>query len=55
MVPKEQRDTRPSNKDNNINHLNIFNQTPIDEINTIKGASSLKVCDETATEDSLNI
>ena len=45
MVPKEQLETRSSDKDNNINHLNISNQTPIDEINTLKGASSLKVCD----------
>jgi len=52
-VPKEQPETRSSDKDDNINHLKIFNQTPIDEINTLKGASSLKVCDETANEESL--
>jgi len=33
--------------------LNNFNQAPMDEINTLKGASSLKVCDETASEESL--
>ena len=42
---------RSSDKDNNINNLNIFNQTPIDEINTLKGASYLKVCDETTSEE----
>ena len=53
MVPMEQLETRSSDKHENINHLNIFSQTPIDEINTLKGASSLKVCDETANEESL--
>ena len=42
-----------SNKEKNINHFNIFNQTPMDEINTLKGASSLKVRDKTANEESL--
>ena len=45
MVPEEELETRSRDKDMNINHLNIFFQTPIDEINTLKGASSLKVCD----------
>ena len=53
MVPKEQPETRSSDKDENINHLKIFNQIPMDEINALKGASSLKVCDETANEESL--
>ena len=53
MVPKEQWETTSSDKDKNINHLNIFNQTPMDEINTLKGASSFKVCNETASEESL--
>ena len=53
IVPKEQPETRSSDKDENINNINIFNQTPMDEINTLKGASSLRVCDETANEDSL--
>ena len=44
---------RSSDKDNNINNLNIFNQTPIDEINTLKGASYLRVCDETTSEEYL--
>ena len=52
MVPKEQPDTRSSDKDENIDHLNIFNQTTMDEINTLKCASSLKVCAETANEES---
>ena len=33
--------------------MNNFNQAPMDKINTLKGASSLKVCDETASEESL--
>ena len=53
MVPMEQLETRSSDKDENINHLKIFSQTPIDEINTLKGTSSLKVCDEIANEESL--
>ena len=53
MVPMEQLETRSSDKDENINHLNIFIQNPIDEINTLKGASSLKVCDEIVNEESL--
>ena len=53
MVPKEQWETRSSDKYKNINHLNIFNQTPMDEINTLEGASSFKLCDETASEESL--
>ena len=42
-----------SDKDKNINNLNIFNQTPMDEINTLKEASSLELCDETISEESL--
>ena len=50
MVPKEQWETRSSDKDKNIKQLNIFNQTPMDEINTLKGTSSFKVCNEIASE-----
>ena len=53
MVSNEQSETRSSDKDENINHLKIFNQTPMYEINTLKGTSSLKVSDKTANEESL--
>ena len=44
---------RSSDKDKKINNLKIFNQTPMDEINTLQGVSSFKVFDETASEESL--
>ena len=53
-IPKEQLETSSSDKDKKINHLKSPNQTQINETNTLKDVSTLKVHDKIANEDTLN-